>query len=374
MHFDSARLTQLQRDNLSQAIEAYDIKALQSSPSPPVLFLELTKNCNAVCGFCRASTWKNDPCHSMSQSTLEQVFQDYVPYASLVDLRGWGESLLLPHLDEIVERVARAGPRLRITTTLSCGTRKALQSFIDHDVFVSVSLDTGEAETYEKLRPGARFGVVMKNLKFLAEGFQERYGTTVDRLRISVAPLQRSNLDHLPGIVDIAQAVGVKEIRILPLEAAPWDRNRLGFVQAQTRQALTDLLKRCRAAGIRVQLGAAPFRGLRIGSRVFDRCCHPWMYAVVDAHGHVGSCDHMIGPGLPTVHLGNLSQERAQVWNGPVAQAERGRHNRGRFLGHNLTCARCYYGGRYADHEHEVNPKFSRWLVTQAELEPLLVP
>ncbi len=174
MKIDTERLNEQQKINLRDALNAYERKQVVSSPSPPVLYIELTQNCNGRCDFCRGETWCNDPRYNMSQKLFKILLREYIPFATLVDLRVWGESLILPDFDKYVASVARLGPSIRLTTNLGCGTPAVLQSIVDHDVFISVSIDAAEKSLFERIRKGVSYDTVMKNLAFLATAMRKK--------------------------------------------------------------------------------------------------------------------------------------------------------------------------------------------------------
>ena len=70
---------------------------------PNVLFLELTRRCNLACSMCRGSMM-TDHSLDMSEAVLRRIEEDLLPTARVVDLRGWGESLVRRDFLSIVER------------------------------------------------------------------------------------------------------------------------------------------------------------------------------------------------------------------------------------------------------------------------------
>ncbi|MCX5679731.1 MAG: glycosyltransferase 61 family protein [Candidatus Omnitrophica bacterium] len=361
------KLSKQQISNFNAAIKAYDERNLISSPRPPVLYVELTKNCMGRCVFCRDPHWVNDPAYDMSRENFDILLRDYVPYSILVDLRGGGESLTLPDFSDYVAKVARFGPRIRLTTTLGCGTRKALQSLIDNDVFVSVSFDAADKKTFEDIRSKVSYDTVIKNLEFLARGMLEKYGTLSDKMRLGIYPLQKKNLNHVKGILQLAQRIKIPEIVIGPLASSTDDPNNLHNNIHRTMAALYTCVTHAKRKGMKFTLGTPPFDRFYFKDKVFDLCCHPWLYALIGHEGNLSYCDNALGENADT--LGHITEGVQVTWNGPKAQKVRSLHRERKCQEMWHTCRKCYGDGRYSDHEHEINERFCKWVVTEKDIE-----
>jgi len=368
MKIDLNKLTELQRENLEAAIQAYQHQSAISSASPVVLYIELTRNCVARCSFCHGADWVNKPQFTMKDEIFDIILRDYVPYATLVDLRGWGESLCLPEFPDYLETVAKFHPQIRLTTTLGCGSEKALQSLIDHDVFVSVSFDAADKALYENIRQGLSYETVIRNIKFVTQGILQKHGSLEGRFRLGVAPLQALNLEQLEKIVALAKKFEIREVQIGSLNADSQNPNLLKYHIRKTVPTLLKAIQQAKSDGIELLFNVSPFEELKIREKIFDRCCHPWLYCAIDHTGEVGFCDHLI-PHKKIHFMGNVAQAKETVWNGKLYQQLRKAHCGKRTPDLPRSCSDCYQRGRYADHEHELADSFGRWLVRGGEME-----
>jgi len=366
MRFSINNLTSLQRNNLNSALEAYDTGNIRSSFSPAILYLELTRNCMSHCTYCRR-WWTNKPEYTMSDELFEILLREYIPYASLVDLRGWGESLILPNFDEYVTKVAALSPHLRLTTTLACGSRKALESLVDNNVFVSVSFDCANKLLYEKIRKGLSYDTVINNIKFLTEQMKKR-GTLEDAIRIGIAPLQAITLDHLEGVIIFASRYGISEVVIDGLSARPYHLGLLCYHKKHTIKVLKKAVTVAKKEGVRLRMGTVLFKELMINKHVFDFCCHPWLYLFINYKGQAIACDHLMWPTYSCRFFGQLHEGKENLWNGINAKDFRTAHLTKKRVDLPSMCRRCYKEGRYSDHEHDVDIRFQKWLVTEKEL------
>lgn len=370
MKVDFAKLSSQQKTNLESALKAYNEKKAISSFGPPVQYIELTQNCIGKCVFCKTN-WINNPSYNMPDKIFNMLLKDYIPYAVLVDLRGWGESLILPNFAEYLKRVAELGPKIRLTTTLGCGSKKIMQGLIDHDVYVSVSFDFADKKLYEKIRKGINYDTVIKNMSFLTKGMRKK-GTLRDNIRLAIAPLQKANLGQIEKIIRIAEDFGITEIAMSQLVSWNNDPNLLERNKRETIEALRKCVEYSEKNGIKFQLLRSPFEELYIKEKAFDRCCHPWLYVCINYKGDILFCDHMLGPDYTRYAIGNASGSLENVWNGKKAQQIRLGHVRRRMRELPDKCQVCYTRGRYADHEHQIDEQFDKWLVTEKDIEKKL--
>ena len=75
---------------------------------------------------------------------------------------------------------------------------------------IHISIDGATASTFEDIRTGARFEVLMRNLQTLGDRKRER-GTKKPLLQFNVT-LMRRNIEDLPAFVDLAESLDVERI------------------------------------------------------------------------------------------------------------------------------------------------------------------
>ena len=204
MKIDWESLSPQQLSNCRSSITAYNEKSSISSLRPPVLYVELTRNCIARCDFCRGEKWINSESNNMDNEIFDILLRDYIPYTVLVDLRGGGESLMLPGFSYYLKEVSRYKPTIRLTTNLGCGSKETLQSLIDYNVFISVSFDAADKDIYESIRKGVSYDTVVRNIEFLTSGMLKKHGSLKDKIRLGVQPLQKKNLEQIGKIFEFA--------------------------------------------------------------------------------------------------------------------------------------------------------------------------
>jgi radical SAM protein with 4Fe4S-binding SPASM domain len=286
----------------------------------------------------------------MSDDVFNLVARELFPAAELVDLRGWGESLILTDICEKIDTVLRYGARLRIVSNLSFRADRALDKLAEAQALVDVSLDTACADTLASVRGGAKLPLIMRNVKYLVERGMR------DRLCL-LTTVQRETVAQLPDLVDLAAEMGVPRVRLFPVTADDHSPLSLNGMNAQVDDALAEMAARAKSKGVRVQAGAR-LGGLE-GAAGQQACLHPWAYCYVAYTGDIGFCDHLIGAGNEGYLVGNITRAPFhEIWAGAEMAALRAEHrgNRRAEAPRFKHCAWCY-SNKFIDFEEVLAPE-----------------
>jgi MoaA/NifB/PqqE/SkfB family radical SAM enzyme len=295
----------------------------------------------------------------MSSELFEYVAKELFPCAELVDLRGWGESLILPEFLERMERALAYGCDIRLVTNLSFRRPAVLNALIEAGAYVGVSVDAADDELLKDIRGGANLALIVDNLTVLANGYKQ--GGFADRLRLYVT-CQRKNLNVLDEIVSLAEKAGIGDIFLAPVTVEPISPLSIIGQERSFPVVLERLRVKARHAGVRVFQTSNLWEGQFELDASGPSCIHPWMYCHVTYDGRVGFCDHLIGPHGDPFILGRLQSDPfEEIWNGDAWADLRREHcgtrrsNAPRFS----ECAWCYRN-RFTDFEDLLEPKLCR--------------
>lgn len=326
---------------------------------PNILFLELTRRCNLACSMCR-SGMMTDRGLDMSEEVLRRVEEDLLPTARVVDLRGWGESLLRRDFLPIVERFSQPGVQLRVLSNGTIRKPDIWRQLMRRGAWVGISVDATENALLKELR-GCRIEPIEQSLKSLVH-WRDVYGNDANNVYLTVTVSSKS-LGNLEELLSWAHNLGVGRVHMIPIACWPSDAKHLDHSEASIPAVFERLRKSANALGISLQLGAAMTTGLALKDRLLDRCIHPWMYTYITYAGDVGFCDHLIG--RDDLTSGNiLDKPFDEIWNSPPLVSLRAAHLAKRQdHPYHEHCTWCFKN-RYADFEHEIEPKLSSILVT----------
>lgn len=330
--------------------------ALESLPR--YVLVELTQGCNLRCPMCRSGAIAYGE-RAMDRRVVAALADVLYPTAELVDVRGWGESLLAPDIEEIIQQVVDYGARCRIVTNLSVNRPRVLDLLADTGAMIDVSLDAVRQDVLDAVRPGSRFSLIDRNLRRLTSRLAQR-GRGQDDLRL-IATIQRRTLPELTDLVVYAASVGVRQIVLNEVTLAPGDPNDLQGLDEQMRDELSRATTAADRMGVELHAGTSLGDCVPV-SKAGAFCLHPWTYATVGYDGSVGYCDHLIGPMMPLTHMGDITVDRfREIWNGERWMALRRWHSTTPRIddGTHHACFQCYKH-RNVDFEDMFDPRLRR--------------
>ena len=320
---------------------------------PRYILMELTQECNLQCEMCRGP--RNGVTPSRMDDTLfRRVADELFPTAELVDLRGWGESLLLPNIVELIRYTCNLGCNVRFVTNLSFRRERVLEALAEHHCYVAVSLDSAEEKILQDLRQGASLTRIQRNLQFLVKQYLTLYGNT-NRIVI-YCTVQQPALATLDSLITFASEVGVHEVRIATVITKKPHLSLSGCDESVER-ALKSVEIAAQRHGIRVVI-ATHFAGLPECKSNKRACIRPWSFACINVGGYVTFCDHLIGPSAQKYIIGDLRTNSFQeIWNSESWQELRREHWIDRRAGAPLFlhCDWCYRK-RFVEFEDQFFP------------------
>jgi len=203
------------RLNLAMAGLNLGLRRLRPWSMPLHLQLELTNYCNLRCAVCPTGTREltRRP-QSMSSALAVQVLDEVGPYLLTLTLWGWGESLLHPDLEPLLE----AASRHPIATLVSTHggdlgedrVRNALARF--PPTFLIVAIDGLTDDTNARLRVGARLAPAMHAVRALADQ-KARTGQRLPILQMRFI-VMKHNQHEVPRVKDFAAAHGFDQVAL----------------------------------------------------------------------------------------------------------------------------------------------------------------
>lgn len=290
-------------------------------PLPMEIQVEPSSVCNLKCQMCIVSIMRPQAgVTSMSPSRFRSLLAQ-LPSLRAVNLTGIGESLLNRHLEEMIQAAQERGIEVSFITNgqLLDGERveKAIQSGV---ATISFSLEAAQAELYERIRRGASWVKLEKNITLLLEKIREKGAKTTVILNVVLLKESLENPAHLRQIIDLAARWGIKEVTL----QNPHDLEANGTLVyfEEKKEALKKIFQELKtyaaARGVNVTL---PNITLKEGS-----CYYPWVYPQVTAAGELLPCCLLAQFDKPEMiarqySFGNVFREGlAKAWNGPRAK------------------------------------------------------
>lgn len=351
--------------NLVRLQRAYAVEEPTVGGRPLEAYVEVAARCNLSCVMCPITV---DPRYAPGSGTSsllsEEVFravESIAPSLKRVHLFGLGEPMLNPHLTDYIARLSEAGVEVWISTNATLIDGARADSLARAGLArVTVSIDGGTKDTYERIRKRGRFEDVIGGLQALASA-KRRFGNP--RLFLALVGM-KSNIQEVPLLVDLCAELGGDGVFVE--ELYDWENADLHRVYMQEHlrdraSEVLDVLRRSkeRAETLGVQfstrLSGPVISETRSGPRPPDpgerdsaigemdsmlpfACSEPWATVNINTSGEVRTCC------FNDTVLGKLTEQSLdEVWNGARYQELRRDHANRRVPG---GCRNCVASGR----------------------------
>jgi MoaA/NifB/PqqE/SkfB family radical SAM enzyme len=173
----------------------------------PLVVLYLTDGCNSRCVTC--DIWRN-PRRNMHMELVEQIASAFGELQMRWVLLSGGEAMQHPRWPEIARRFRAEGAYVMLLTN-GLLLRKQIDEVLTSVDEVIVSLDGGNATTYEAIRGVDAFDLIMDGIREVrAGGLPVATRTTV----------QSANFREIPQIIEVAKAADVNRISFLTVDVS----------------------------------------------------------------------------------------------------------------------------------------------------------
>ena len=211
--------------------------------------IDVSNKCNLRCQMCHFSFDQvfHQPAHHMRPEIFERIAASVLPHAHTLVLSAGNEPLMSPWFTEILRLVAPYKiPAVYFLTNAQLLTEKISEAVIETGVTqVQISADGATKETYERIRRGARFETLLRNIQHLTARKRELQLSS-PRLQFNVV-LMKSNLEELECYVDLAEQLGVEWIaarHLLQVTGLGMEHESLIHDRARANQYFRRFLKR----------------------------------------------------------------------------------------------------------------------------------
>lgn len=307
---------------------------------PNYIQIEPVGQCNLRCQMCPIQFRQDGPPHGppafMAFETFTRLIDEFTQLEHL-HLQGLGEPMMHPRFFEMVAYAAGQGIRVTTNSNLTLLNRRRAEQCVTSGLdCLHVSLDGATPQTYERIRLGARFERVQRNLERVLAARQQLNSERPHLHMVMV--IMRQNLHELPDLVRLAARWSMAEIFVqhlchdfgessLPAHYEPMRH----FVQEETLLAeepdriekyFSQARQVAREVGLKLRLPRTQPRLHPPGTPGPERCDWPWRGAYISYQGYAMPCCMIATP--DRLNLGNMAEQGAEaVWTGESYQAFR---------------------------------------------------
>jgi len=293
------------------------------------IYFYLTEGCNLKCRHCWiAPNYEEDQNGKLNFPYISlEIFKDIVEQGielglAVVKLTG-GEPLIHPQIEEIISYIHRKKLRLIIETNGVLVTPELAKLTLQgKNSFVSVSIDSSERETHDRIRgvPGSFDAAILGVENLVAAGFRPQL----------IMSLMRCNAGHIESLVEMAVKLGAGSIKfnlVTPVERG----------KALTDKGETLTIEELVELGKWIENDLAPRTGIALHyshpiafrrmSKLFGEndCGGCGIFSIMGVLGSGKYALCGIGQNVPEMVFGDTRDDRlADIWNSnPVLETIR---------------------------------------------------
>lgn len=168
--YQKNNLIDIRRKNiLLNEYEIYERK-IKLNSFPRTMALSITNRCNLKCRMCVQQT-DNIIKKDILEDKLCEI-KKFFPYLEVVIWTG-GEAFLHPQFESLLDEAYKYKIKQLITTNGTLITKKFAEKIVKYDVELTLSIDSIYKKTYEYIRTGAKFDILLDKINLINE-FREK--------------------------------------------------------------------------------------------------------------------------------------------------------------------------------------------------------
>jgi radical SAM protein with 4Fe4S-binding SPASM domain len=158
----------------------YRLGATTVRGRPYVLIVDPTNICNLKCPLCPTGTrTQGRRPQLMKWETFTRVIDELAPYAYEINMHNWGESVLHPHVFDMIEYATRRNVATNMSAHFNTVKEDTIERLVTSGLeFLCLSIDGATQESYSKYRVGGQLDNVLDHARQLVQRKRERGSKT----------------------------------------------------------------------------------------------------------------------------------------------------------------------------------------------------
>ncbi len=284
-------------------------------PHPTGLMLELGNRCNLHCIICPREYQYGKQMNQgfMPLKNAKAIIDETYPYLTSIGLTGLGETLLYPHLLEVLQYIKSKKPSIQTTISTNAhivGFVEKMTPLLPYLDSIQFSVD-GVGDIYEKIRPNTDFAFIKSNIQTIVAASKN------SEFMINTV-ITRENYHNLLRIIEFANEVGIPYVN--------FNRINLASIPDQ-RELYTNFFKSPDFAKVVKELDEAKlkYKGVTFSGYVLDTpsqfrdCGFVWHHHYITWDGYIVPC--CAKPFPKELNFGNVFENGVMnTINSPKAQ------------------------------------------------------
>lgn len=287
-----------------------DDKNLILKHKPFIAQIEPNSTCNLKCEMCIREKI-GIPIGNMKFEDFKKILEK-LDCLFKIHLSGQGEPFMNKDLFKMIDYANKRGIIINTNTNATLLTKEIIENICKVNMGeIAISIESTKKGIYEKIRKGANFEGVIKNIKELSQKIKEKKKKTIISFAVTIL---KDNIEEIPEFVKLAKNIGVKKIIFQTLQEKEDYMSK--YEKNAEKQKTSNLKKVIEKKFIEAKILARKYNI----SLIFDEekskgCLWPWRSIYVSWNGYVTACCKILDYRKPII--GNLLNEDFwKIWNG----------------------------------------------------------
>lgn len=197
------------KDNLDLNVQEIQDKKIVLQSYPQRMIVTLSTKCNSRCIMCEVVKKQWD----IPNRVVDEI-KFLLPYMNSINWQG-GEVLVLDYFEKLfLESLNNKQLRQTIVTNGMLLNDRWIDLLTEANIELTVSVDGLDKETYEKIRYGSKFDVLIKNLEKLNEVRNRKKSKLVLKMHTVV---MRSNYKQVEDFIEFAKKYKFDVVYMMPI-------------------------------------------------------------------------------------------------------------------------------------------------------------
>lgn len=283
---------------------------------PVVAQIEPTSMCNLRCEMCIRDKI-GVPIGTMNFEDFKKILEK-LDCLFKIHLSGQGEPLLNKDFFKMIEYANQRGILVNTNTNATLLDEEAVQHICNVDIGeIGISLESSREKIYEKIRKGAKWKIVIENIKNLTKMLEEKKKKTIVSFAVTIL---KENFDEIPKFIELAKEVGIKKVVFQTMQNKEDYKSK--YSDKAKKQAVYDLTDKIKEK-MEEARELAGKNGIMLifdeGKRNSVGCVWPWRSIYITWNGNVTACCKILNYRNP--YFGNiLKDDFWSLWNGKTYQ------------------------------------------------------
>lgn len=306
------------KQNYFRAKEAYFSSQAEVGALPLRATMQTTDFCNLNCIMCQIhSQREKHTLRQMSPKDFDTITEKLFPTLVEAHPTNIGEPLISPWFAHLCQKCTEYGVLLDITSNGTLLTKEKILEILPCLLDIKISFDGIKKETFEKIRKGADYDTVVKNVKNFIRLRDSQGSNATISLQMTLFDF---NFRELPEIIEFAHEIGVNRVKAYPVFSYSEEIDNVSLMHSMDEfiETRSECIALAQKIGMPLSIAEPPVRNKleAMQNLVRQKCKLPWSECFIDYDGEVYPCHTH-----SHIALGNIFLQSAHdVWNSPYAK------------------------------------------------------